>query len=99
MKNIKNINLGLSSIAKAYIKNKVDPDVEPIVIANSGAINSIKLYQYKLKDGSLAEEFVQIILPSNKGQTLYFLALKTEKRFFNWPSEKILKKINNYSVI
>jgi hypothetical protein len=99
MNNITNINLGLDSIAKAYIKNKVDPDVEPVVIANAGAINSIKLFKYKLIDGSVAEEFIQIILPSNKGQTLYFLALKTEKRLFNWPSEKILKKVSIYSVI
>lgn len=99
MNNITNINLGLYSIAKTYIKKKVDPDVEPVVISNAGAINSIKLFKYKLIDGSVAEELIQIILPTNKGQNLYFLALKTEKRLFNWPSDKILKKVSRYSVI
>lgn len=99
MTQITNINVGIDSIARTYIELNKDPESEPVIVANAGTTNSIKLFCYKLKDGSNAEEYIQMILPSNNGQNLYFLALKTKKRAFTWPSAKILKKISKYSLI
>jgi hypothetical protein len=99
MKNIVNINVGLDSTAKAYIKTKKDSEVNPVVIGNVGSTNSIKLLRYKMKDGTVAEEYVQMIMTCNGGQTLYFLALKINERYLNWPSKKIIKKVSDYSVI
>ena len=91
MKN--NLNMGLDTIAKTYIKQKADPDVEPIICGRTGNLNSIKLNRYELKDGTFAYEYLQMVLENNKGQSLYFLGLKTEKRNFDWPAEKMLKKV------
>lgn len=84
--------MGLDTIAKTYIKQKADPNVEPIVCGRTGNLNSIKLNRYELKDGTFAYEYLQMILENSKGQNLYFLGLKTEKRTFDWPAEKMLKK-------
>ena len=56
-------------------------------------LKSIKLNRYELKDGTFAYEYLQMIMENNNGQKLYFLGLKTDKRFFDWPAEKILKKV------
>jgi len=94
MKNLDNINVGIDSIAKHYIKANKNSEADPIVYNTTGAINSIKLHRYKLKDGSTAEEYVQMIMTNNEGQTLYFLALNTENKTFEWPASKILKELN-----
>jgi hypothetical protein len=94
MNDLKNINVGIDSIAKIYIKKKKNIEEDPVVYAATGDIKSIKLHRYKLKDGSIAEEYVQMILTNEDGQSLYFLALNTEKKTFQWPAEKILKKLN-----
>lgn len=93
MKHLVNINVGIDSIAKTYLKVKENRDHEPIVYGSTGTLNSIKLHRYKLKDGTEAEEYLQIVIPNSNGQNIYFLALKTEKRNFEWPSEKIRKKL------
>jgi len=93
MNNLENVNVGIDSIAKIYIDKKKNPEEDPIVYAATGDIKSIKLHRYKLKDGSIAEECVQMILTNEEGQSLYFLALNTEKKTFQWPAEKILKKL------
>jgi hypothetical protein len=90
MKN--NLNMGLDTIAKTYIKLKADPNVEPVICGRTGNLKSIKLNRYELKDGTFAYEYLQMIMENNNGQKLYFLGLKTDKRFFDWPAEKILKK-------
>lgn len=90
MKN--NLNMGLDSIAKTYIKQKADPSVDPVVYGRTGNLNSIKLNRYELKDGTFAYEYLQMILENNIGQSIYFLGLKTDKRSFDWPAEKMLKK-------
>lgn len=84
--------MGLDTIAKTYIKQKADPDVEPIICGRTGNLNSIKLNRYELKDGTFAYEYLQMVLKNNKGQSVYFLGLKTDKRSFDWPAEKMLKK-------
>jgi hypothetical protein len=91
MKN--NLNMGLDTIAKTYIKLKADPNVKPIICGRTGNLKSIKLNRYELKDGTFAYEYLQMILENNKGQNLYFLGLKTDNRSFDWPADKMLKKI------
>jgi hypothetical protein len=91
MKN--NLNMGLDTIAKTYIKLKADPNVEPVICGRTGNLKSIKLNRYELKDGTFAYEYLQMILENNNGQKLYFLGLKTDKRSFDWPAEKMLKKV------
>ena len=91
MKN--NLNMGLDSIAKTYIKLKADPNVDPVICARTGELKSIKLNRYKLKDGTYAYEYLQMVLDNDKGQSVYFLGLKTDLRSFEWPVEKMLKKI------
>jgi hypothetical protein len=89
----KNLNMGLDTIAKTYIKLKADPNVEPVICGRTGNLKSIKLNRYELKDGTFAYEYLQMILENNNGQKLYFLGLKTDKRSFDWPAEKMLKKV------
>ena len=91
MKN--NLNMGLDTIAKTYIKLKADTNVEPVICGRTGNLKSIKLNRYELKDGTFAYEYLQMVLENNNGQKLYFLGLKTDKRSFDWPAEKMLKKI------
>jgi hypothetical protein len=91
MKN--NLNMGLDTIAKTYIKLKADLNVKPVICGRTGNLKSIKLNRYELKDGTFAYEYLQMILENNKGQNLYFLGLKTDNRSFDWPAEKMLKKI------
>jgi hypothetical protein len=85
--------MGLDSVAKTFLKLRSDQSVEPIVYDRAGKYKSIKLNRYKLMDGTFAYEYLQMILENNNGQKLYFLGLKTDKRSFDWPAEKMLKKV------
>ena len=85
--------MGLDTIAKTYIKLKADLNVKPVICGRTGNLKSIKLNRDELKDGTFAYEYLQMILENNKGQNLYFLGLKTDNRSFDWPAEKMLKKI------
>lgn len=94
MKQLININVGLDKIAKIYVEQKGIIDSEPVVYDRCGTNKTIKLYRYRLKDGSTAEEYLQIFMENKSGQKLYFLGLRTSKRDFDWPSAKILKLLN-----
>jgi hypothetical protein len=90
MKQLININVGLDKIAKIYVEREKDRDSGPEIYERCGTNNSIRLNKYKLKDGTMAYEFLQIIIDNKIGQKLYFLGLRTSKREFGWPPEKIL---------
>lgn len=93
MRDLKNISFGIDKIAEIYIERNMDPESKPYVHYRAGTNNSIKLKRYKMKDGSVSEEFVQMIMTNQKGQNLYFLGLKTVKRNFGWPAKKMLKRV------
>lgn len=90
---ISNINVGLDEIAKTYLKIKIDPEFKPLLVSSAGSLKSIKLHRYKLKDGTYAEEFLQLILENKNGQNLYFIGLKRNSKTFVWSGEKINKKL------
>ena len=96
MKNFKTINLGLDEMAQIYIDVNADKEKKPVIINRLGILKSIELKQYKLKDGTIAQEYVQFAHVTEIDQTVYFIGLRTKKRNFDWPTEKINKKINRY---
>lgn len=93
MKKFKTINFGLDRIANIFLKINIDLNFKPVILDRCGAINSIELKSYVLKDGSKAKEYVQYAYRNEEDQVIYFIGLKTNKRYFDWPSEKITKKL------
>jgi len=93
MRNVINVNMGLDSVAKTFLKLRSDQSVEPIVYDRAGKYKSIKLNRYKLMDGTHAYEYLQMMLENKTGQILYFIGLKVNKRSFEWPTSKMLKKV------
>ena len=81
---VKNINIGIDLPAKNFVnKNAVGVNFtmeygkvyfpESLVYERTGPNKCIKLNRYKLKDGTAAEEFLQVILKNKDNQNLYFL--------------------------
>lgn len=108
MKNLKNINLGLCDEAIEYLhKNSQDIEIlenliqnlihcpEKHVYSRTGYNNSIKLHQFKLKDGSLATEFLQFDHVNKYGQIVYFMGLRTKYKTFVWKQKEINYKLND----
>jgi hypothetical protein len=94
MNKINTVNLGLDTIAKAYLKRNLDPEKKPIIYDRKGPTKSIKLHRYKMKDGSTSEEYIQFLhMNEHENQTVYFIGLKTNKRYMEWPTEKVSKKL------
>lgn len=92
-KQLTNYSAGLDSIAEIYLEKRIDNDHETELIYVFNDLNPVPLYRYKLIDGTFAEEYLQYFAESEHEQIIYFLGLKTEKRFFRWPAEKIIKKL------
>lgn len=92
-KQLININAGLDSIAKIYLEKKIDSEFKIEIIGVLDDKNRINLHRYKLLDGTYAEEYLQYFTELDYDQCIYFLGLKTNKRYFKWPSEKIIKKL------
>lgn len=92
-KQLIDINAGLDSIAEIYLKKKIDEEYKCRVIGVTGELNQINLHRYRLIDGSYAEEYLQYFAKSEYEQFIYFLGLKTSKKYFKWPAEKIIKKL------
>ena len=93
MRNVINVNMGLDSVAKTFLKLRSDQSVEPIVYNRAGKYKSIKLNRYKLLDGTHAYEYLQMMLENETGQILYFIGLRLKKKSFEWPTSKMLKKV------
>ena len=93
MDNANTINLGLDKIARLYLDNKLDRNHAPIVISRIGVLKNVKIHRYKLRDGSIAEEFLQFCQRDDNGCCTYFLGLKVGNKFMQWPYEKIKKKL------
>ena len=93
MRNVINVNMGLDSVAKTFLKLRSDQSVEPIVYNRAGKYKSIKLNRYKLLDGTHAYEYLQMMLKNETGQILYFIGLRLNKKSFEWPTSKMLKKV------
>ena len=83
MRNVINVNMGLDSVAKTFLKLRSDQSVEPIVYNRAGKYKSIKLNRYKLLDGTHAYEYLQMMLENETGQILYFIGLRLKKNLLN----------------
>lgn len=99
MSKIKNVNAGLDQIAKIFLDKNSDKNLKPIVYATAGPINSIKLHIYKMSDGSEAKEYLQMIMENDDGQNVHFLGLATKKKNFIWPTDKMLRRVKEKTLI
>lgn len=103
MKNLKNINLGLCDEAIDYLhKNSQDIEIlenliycpDKFVYFRTGYNNSIKLHQFRMKDGSLATEFLQFEHVNENDQIVYFIGLRINHKSIIWKQKEINYKLD-----
>jgi len=103
-KGIKNINIGIDSMAKSYLAvhakgvtfnmssgKKHFPD--STTYSTVGNFRNIELKRYPLKNGGFAEEFVQAIINTENGLRLHFLGLNANGINKIWPISKMRERI------
>ena len=63
---------------------------EHVLIGRTGPNKQFKLNRYTMKDGSFDEEFLQMTLPNNNGQNVYFIGLKCGDVNFAWTTKEMI---------
>lgn len=105
MKRIELIDLGVGDNAKKFLEKNVDgvlnfEDLDSLnenkmIDRRTGDMNNIKLYKYRLKDGTCATEFVQLEYQLNDRKKILFRGLMTEEENFIWPMAGITQAIRS----
>lgn len=90
-----NVSAGIDLVGQLYLEKFIDKVSEKEVIEIIGGYKPIKIYRYKLKNGSYANEYLQFISESVHGQIIHFIGLKIGKRDFQWKTKKILNTLDN----
>lgn len=98
MKNLKNVNLGLSEDAIDFLyqnsrdskfSNQFNINKNKFVHFRSGFNNSVKLHKYLLNDGTYAEEFVQLEVDNEFDQVYFMLGLRFKNNVILWKKKEI----------
>lgn len=66
---------------------------ESVIIGRVGPNKQFKLNRYKMKDESYSEEFLQMTLPNNNGQNVYFIGLKCGDTKFIWTTKEMIDSL------
>lgn len=85
---IKNVSAGLPEEAIQLLNDYSEKFLDKKIFDRTGPIKALELYEYKLKNNVVAQEFCQEVIEINN-KFIYFIGLKVNKKTIVWKSKEL----------